>query len=145
VNVIRSNGFTPNSDGLNDVLETKLHTDAYNADTDGDGLNDSEDDLPQVSARLPASSSAPIVQDVLAKVAGFESVGIIESPRDSDDGHLPQMYQRVRSSSGPLDFLMLEGELLFSNNRRTIHARTPIAAGTASDRLMIRSWIRTTD
>ena len=41
-----------------------------------------------------------------------------------------------------LDFLMREGELLFSDNRRTIHARTPIANGTNSDRLMIRSWIR---
>ena len=42
-----------------------------------------------------------------------------------------------------LDFLMHEGDLLFSDNRRTIHARTPIASGTNSDRLMIRSWIRT--
>ena len=44
-----------------------------------------------------------------------------------------------------LDFLMQEGELLFSDNHRTIHARTPIAAGTASNRLMIRSWLRTTN
>lgn len=43
-----------------------------------------------------------------------------------------------------LDFLMREGELLFSDNRRTIHARTPLANGKNSDRLMIRSWIRTT-
>ena len=42
-----------------------------------------------------------------------------------------------------IDFLMREGELLFSDNRRTIHARTPIGNGTNSDRLMIRSWIRT--
>jgi len=44
-----------------------------------------------------------------------------------------------------LDFLMREGELLFSNNQRTIHARTPIADGKNSDRLMIRSWIRTSN
>jgi hypothetical protein len=37
---------------------------------------------------------------------------------------------------------MREGELLFSDNLRTIHARTPISNGTASNRLMIRSWIR---
>jgi alpha-ketoglutarate-dependent taurine dioxygenase len=37
---------------------------------------------------------------------------------------------------------MREGELLFADNTRTIHARTPIADGNASDRLMIRSWIR---
>ena len=41
-----------------------------------------------------------------------------------------------------LDFLMREGELLFSDNHRTIHARTPISNGTQSNRLMIRSWIR---
>lgn len=49
----------------------------------------------------------------------------------------------VSTTAHTLDFLMREGELLFSDNRRTIHARTPIAAGINSDRLMIRSWIRT--
>lgn len=48
----------------------------------------------------------------------------------------------ISTTPRTLDFLMREGELLFSDNRRTIHARTPIAAGAASDRLMIRSWIR---
>ncbi|MGH8487901.1 MAG: hypothetical protein ACREXS_03235 [Gammaproteobacteria bacterium] len=48
----------------------------------------------------------------------------------------------ISSTPRTVDFLMLEGELLFSDNRRTIHARTPIADGNASDRLMIRSWIR---
>jgi hypothetical protein len=43
-----------------------------------------------------------------------------------------------------LDFLMGEGDLLFSDNRRTIHARTPLANAQNSDRLMIRSWLRTT-
>jgi hypothetical protein len=42
-----------------------------------------------------------------------------------------------------LDFLMVDGDLLFADNRRTVHARTPLA-GKASDRLMIRSWIRAT-
>ena len=41
------------------------------------------------------------------------------------------------------DFLMREGELLFSDNHRTIHARTPIFDIENSSRLMIRSWIRT--
>jgi len=52
-------------------------------------------------------------------------------------------FERVVSAT-PLtvEFLMREGELLFSDNTRTIHARTPIADGTASRRLMIRSWIR---
>ena len=36
------------------------------------------------------------------------------------------------------DYLMRESQLLFVDNHRTIHARTPIASGKASDRLMIR-------
>jgi hypothetical protein len=48
----------------------------------------------------------------------------------------------IATTPRTVDFLMREGELLFSDNRRTIHARTPITDGTASDRLMIRSWIR---
>jgi Taurine catabolism dioxygenase TauD, TfdA family len=43
-----------------------------------------------------------------------------------------------------LDCLLLDGDLLFADNRRTIHARTPISSGKASNRLMIRSWIRAT-
>jgi hypothetical protein len=48
----------------------------------------------------------------------------------------------ITATPRTLDFLMSESDLLFSDNRRTIHARTPIAVGAASDRLMIRSWIR---
>lgn len=48
----------------------------------------------------------------------------------------------VATSEGTIDFLMCEGELLFSDNTRTIHARTPINSGDKSERLMIRSWIR---
>jgi len=68
------------------------------------------------------STGAKLSDDMLQSLARFEDV-IATTPRT-------------------LDFLMREGDLLFSDNRRTIHARTPIAAGAASDRLMIRSWIR---
>jgi Taurine catabolism dioxygenase TauD, TfdA family len=47
----------------------------------------------------------------------------------------------ISTTTRTFEFLMREGELLFSDNRRTIHARTPITEGL-SDRLMIRSWIR---
>lgn len=57
---------------------------------------------------------------------------------------LDAFEETIASSTRTLDFLMREGEMLFSDNTRTIHARTPIADGGASDRLMIRSWIRTT-
>lgn len=49
----------------------------------------------------------------------------------------------LEDNTRTFDFRMREGELLFSDNTRTIHARTPIATGNASDRLMLRSWIRT--
>ena len=48
----------------------------------------------------------------------------------------------VTDSPGTVDFMMREGELLFSDNTRTIHARTPLADPATSTRLMIRSWIR---
>jgi hypothetical protein len=48
----------------------------------------------------------------------------------------------IAATTRTVDFLMLEGELLFSDNTRTIHARTPITDSNASDRLMVRSWIR---
>ena len=68
------------------------------------------------------STGAKLSDDMLQSLASFEDM-ISTTPRT-------------------LEFLMREGDLLFSDNRRTIHARTPIVAGAASDRLMIRSWIR---
>jgi hypothetical protein len=69
---------------------------------------------------------------------------------DSKDAKLSEEMLRalddfddvINSTGRTVDFLMREGELLFSDNTRTIHARTPIAGGNASDRLMIRSWVR---
>ena len=49
----------------------------------------------------------------------------------------------IATTARAAEFLMRESELLFSDNTRTIHSRTPVLAGDSSDRLMIRSWIRT--
>jgi len=48
----------------------------------------------------------------------------------------------ISNTPRTIEFLMRAGELLFSDNRRTIHARTPISDGPGSERLMIRSWVR---
>ena len=56
---------------------------------------------------------------------------------------LDEFEQVITNSRGTIDFLMREGELLFSDNTRTIHARTPLSDPSTSNRLMIRSWIRT--
>ncbi len=71
----------------------------------------------------------------------LDSTGATLSPDMLDA--LKAFEDLVSATPHTLDFLMREGELLFSDNRRTIHARTPIANGKNSDRLMIRSWIRT--
>lgn len=55
---------------------------------------------------------------------------------------LQNFEELLSTTPHTLDFLMREGELLFSDNRRTIHARTPIVNARNSDRLMVRSWIR---
>jgi Taurine catabolism dioxygenase TauD, TfdA family len=56
---------------------------------------------------------------------------------------LDEFERVVTDSTGTVDFMLREGELLFSDNTRTIHARTPLADPATSTRLMIRSWIRT--
>ena len=68
-----------------------------------------------------------------------EGVSISDQMREALDG-----FEHVISNSDDtVDFLMSEVDLLFSDNHRTVHARTPISNGVTSERLMIRSWIRT--
>jgi alpha-ketoglutarate-dependent taurine dioxygenase len=55
---------------------------------------------------------------------------------------LDSFEEVISSTPKTVDFLMREGELLFSDNWRTIHARAAIADQSNSERLMIRSWIR---
>jgi Taurine catabolism dioxygenase TauD, TfdA family len=68
------------------------------------------------------STGATLSPEMLRALDDFEKV-ISETPRT-------------------IEFLMSEGELLFSDNHRTIHARTPLSDGQKSQRLMIRSWVR---
>jgi TfdA family taurine catabolism dioxygenase TauD len=69
-----------------------------------------------------------------------EGAGISDQMREALDG----FEQVISTTEDTVDFLMREGDLLFSDNHRTVHARTPISNGVTSERLMIRSWIRTT-
>lgn len=61
---------------------------------------------------------------------------------DAMSASLDTFEDLLDSTTRTIEFLMREGELLFVDNMRIIHARTPIADGEASGRLMIRSWIR---
>ncbi|HWT03210.1 MAG TPA: TauD/TfdA family dioxygenase [Pyrinomonadaceae bacterium] len=55
---------------------------------------------------------------------------------------LDEFERVITGTARTLDFLLGAGEMLFSDNTRTIHSRTPIVNADASNRLMIRSWIR---
>lgn len=68
-----------------------------------------------------------------------EGISISDQMREALDG----FEQVISNAEKTVDFLMREGDLLFSDNYRTVHARTPISNGVTSERLMIRSWIRT--
>lgn len=67
-----------------------------------------------------------------------------EGARLSDEmlGALDAFGEVINNSKRTVDFLMNEGDFLISDNTRTLHSRTPISDCDASDRLMIRSWIR---
>jgi len=55
---------------------------------------------------------------------------------------LDEFEKIIEASDRRIDFLMNEGELLFSDNTRGVHARTPIMDAETSNRVMFRSWIK---
>lgn len=54
---------------------------------------------------------------------------------------LDEFERVIENSDRRIDFLLQEGELLFSDNTRGVHSRTPILDPETSNRLMIRSWV----
>jgi alpha-ketoglutarate-dependent taurine dioxygenase len=55
---------------------------------------------------------------------------------------LDEFERVIEGTDRRIDFMLKEGELLFSDNTRGVHARTPILDPEASRRLMIRSWVQ---
>jgi hypothetical protein len=105
-------------DGFPDLLEVKLQTNPALADSDGDGLSDRFDDFPQVSARAEPHPLAPIVLDLLRRVAGFEHAGIVEPMRNGEDRD-PLARDRQRSGMGSLLFKFIEGDAALFAGLRT--------------------------
>ena len=57
---------------------------------------------------------------------------------------LDPLGELIDRSDRSVDFLMAAGELLFVDNHRALHARTPLDGSyKSSERLMLRSWIQT--
>lgn len=68
--------------------------------------------------------------------AGAELSSSMEEALDAFENVLAE-------TSRTIEFSMRSGDLLFVDNWRTLHARTPIDQSSVSERLMIRSWIST--
>jgi hypothetical protein len=64
-------------DGLTDLAEERLITDPANPDTDGDGLADADDPLPQVAWSGVMDDEASALAAVLENIAGMKPMGII--------------------------------------------------------------------
>jgi hypothetical protein len=64
-------------DGLTDLAEERLVTDPANPDTDGDGLRDGDDPLPQVPWSGVMTDQSAALAAVLERVAGMKSGAII--------------------------------------------------------------------
>jgi len=94
-------------DGFTDLLEAKLATDPHDPDTDGDGLRDGADDFPQASARAAPDVLAPILLDMLGRLAAYARAAVIE-PTRRDDGSA--MSARTRGSAGSTLFKFIEGD-----------------------------------
>ena len=65
------------ADGLTDLAEERLVTDPQSPDTDGDGLPDGNDSLPQVPWTAVMDDSARALDAVLARITHMKSMAII--------------------------------------------------------------------
>ncbi len=73
------------ADGLTDLAEERLVTDPQSPDTDGDGLLDGNDSLPQVPWTAVMDDSARALGAVLGRISGMKSMAIIhEIPEPGD-------------------------------------------------------------
>jgi hypothetical protein len=92
-------------DGFTDILEARLNTDPDNRDTDGDGISDRRDDFPHVSARGKPHALAPIVIDLLDKLADHEGT-------DDEEDEEDDLARRNRRRANPDSFLFtfIEGD-----------------------------------
>ena len=73
------------ADGLTDLAEERLVTDPRSPDTDGDGLLDGNDSLPQVPWTAVMDDDSTALAAVLERISGMKSMAIIhEVPAPSD-------------------------------------------------------------
>lgn len=67
-------------DGLTDLAEDRLLLDPMRPDTDGDGVKDGDDATPRLDDRLPATTTAEVLNAFLARRRAREPVALITTP-----------------------------------------------------------------
>ena len=100
-------------DGLTDLLERRIATNPDVPDTDGDGIYDGADDLPQVPAGGAINPLAGLVAEVLRQIAGFDAVALIEPLREKGDAkgaRIDAMLAGKRRGDGATQFTFIEGD-----------------------------------
>jgi hypothetical protein len=99
-------------DGLTDLLESRIATNPAVPDTDGDGIYDGADDLPQVPARGAPNPLAGLVAEVLRQLAGFDAAAIIEPLREKSDapGAVEAIFSGRRRGAATTAFTFIEGD-----------------------------------
>lgn len=118
-------------DGFTDILEARLQTHPGKRDTDGDGISDRRDDFPHVSARGKPHALAPIVMDLLDKLASQDSLLFAFIEGDPElfrglhfDGHVIVLsYEQVRESEarfGPTFPITFSDILLAPDGKRAL-------------------------
>jgi hypothetical protein len=112
------------ADGLTDLAEERLITDPQSADTDGDGLPDGSDSLPQVPWTAVLDDRARALAAVLRRIAGMESRAIVQEIA-------PAGHAASDASAHPGRFL---DDLLSSARRATLtDEETTFMVGDRSD------------
>ncbi|HYM34404.1 MAG TPA: thrombospondin type 3 repeat-containing protein, partial [Steroidobacteraceae bacterium] len=99
-------------DGLTDLLEDKLRTDPNNPDTDGDGLDDGIDPLPQVSVKAAPHRNAEVISMALQRVLGFDRAAIkIGAPPSNDKSSaIESMFGALHRGGGDRNVLFLKAD-----------------------------------
>ncbi len=85
-------------DGLTDLAEERLVTDPFSPDTDGDGLADGSDPIPQGYLSSVMDESAAALAAVLERIAGMRSMAIIHEIGGSKDS-LDDFMRRAKSAT----------------------------------------------
>jgi hypothetical protein len=96
------------ADGLTDLAEERLITDPRNPDTDGDGLGDAGDPLPQVPWSGTMNQTSAALAAVLEAIAGMRSMAIIHEigPEPVRTGELLAQARRATLTDQRTTFIV---------------------------------------